>query len=365
LDRPATSSAAEGLGVSAQAAAAVVTLDRGGARNALTIAMRRTLAEAVPRIARDPQIYAVVIRSAVAGTFASGGDVREMAALAAADLPAAHAAFADECALCWLIECFSKPTVSIIDGAVMGTGVGISLYGTHRVAGEGYTFAMPETALGFFPDCGLAHAFARMPDGMGLFLGLTGRRIGRADALALGLVTHCIDAPAHAGILEALACAEPIDPLLERLHRDPGVGELSQHREMVARCFLAGSVHEIRRRLAAEAGASAAFAREALADLDRAAPLSLAVTLRHIREAAARDLRQTLMLDHRIGAAMMGAPDFREGVRAILVDKDRSPRWRPAAHADVTPGMVERCFAPRPGADLVLPTRQEMQAARV
>src|SRR5690606_9763576 len=126
-------------------AAAVVTLDRVAALNALTIDMRSRLAAMFPRAARDPNTYAVVLQSASAKAFSAGGDVRELIALARRDMPAARRALADEYSLNWLHECFSKPTISLIDGVLMGSGVGITAYGTHRVAGEKYRFAMPET----------------------------------------------------------------------------------------------------------------------------------------------------------------------------------------------------------------------------
>lgn len=347
-------------------ALARITLSRPAARNAVTAAMRAAIAAAIPRWARDPQIYALAIRSSVPRVFSAVGDVREIVAMAASEPMAARLALADEYMLNWLLECFSKPTVSLIDGPVMGTGAGISIYGTHRVAGEHYAFAMPETRLGLFPDDGVAHVLARLPGHIGMYLALTGRSIGRADAFKLGLATHCIRESAYDGICTALAAAQPIDPLLDGLHEDPGPAEIDAWREVIARCFSGGSVQEICSRLAAEKGAAGTWASAVLTELARCSPLALAVTHRHVREAAGRDLRQTLTIDYRLAVALVEGHDFREGVRALLIDKDNAPRWRPASLTEVTPGMVERIFHPRPsGEELVLPTRQEMQAARV
>ncbi len=347
-------------------ALAWITLQRPSARNAITIAMRAEIAGMIPKWARGPQVYALVIRSAVPGVFSAGGDVHEIVALAAQEPFLVRRALADEYMLNWLLECFSKPTVSLIDGPVMGTGVGISIYGTHRVAGERYAFAMPETRLGLFPDDGVAHALARLPDGIGMYLGLTGRSIDRADALHLGLATHCIAAAHHEAISAALADAQPVDPLLDGLHEDPGPAAIDTWREVIARCFCADDVAGICARLAAETGSAGQWAAAVLVELAARSPLALAVTFRHIREAAARDLRQTLTLDYRLAAGMIEGHDFAEGVRAALIEKDNAPRWRPATLSDVSPGMVERLFHPFASADeLVLPTRQEMQAARV
>ncbi len=355
-----------GLAIGQQGALAVVNLQRPAARNALTVAMRAQIAAEIPKWARDPQIYALAIGSTVPGTFSAGGDVREILALAAGDPEGARAALAAEYTLNWLLECFSKPTVSLIDGPVMGTGAGITIYGTHRVAGERYAFAMPEVRIGFFPDDGLAFVLSRIPDFIGMYLGLTGRRIGRADAYRLGLATHCVAESDFGSICAALADAQPIDPLLESVHRDPGPAEIDTWREVIARCFSAESVAEIRARLGAETGTAGRWAAGVLADLDRASPLALVLTHRHILEARARDLRQVLTIDFRLAVGLLNGHDFREGVRATFIEKDGVARWRPAALAEVTPGLVERLFHPRQsGEELILPTRQEMQAARI
>jgi enoyl-CoA hydratase len=353
--------------ISIEGAAAIVTLGRCAQKNALTDSMRRALATAFPGFARDQQVYAVVMRSACPGVFSAGGDVRELIGMMREAPAAARRSVAEDFSLNWLLECFSKPTVALIDGLVMGSGVGISLYGTHRVASEAYQFAMPETAIGFFPDVGVAYTFARMPDEIGLYLGLTGRRIGRADAFRLGLVTHCIGRDELDTIAARLTNADPVDPLLDSRHADPGPGDLAPYRNLIADCFSAPDVGVVVDRLDAIArrtGGVAEFAASTVADLRRASPISLAVTFRHIREARALDLRHTLIRDYRLAAWFLEGGEFAEGVRAMLIDKDRRPRWQPHALADAA-RATDRYFAPRPGAELVLPTRQEMQAARV
>lgn len=351
--------------IACEGAAAIITLDRPRALNALTTAMRAEMAAGFPKWARDPQIYCVVVRSTSPKAFSAGGDVRELTAWAREDMGKAREALAAEYSLNWLIECFSKPTISLIDGAVMGSGVGISLYGTHRVAGEKYKFAMPETAIGLFPDVGVAHALARMPDQVGVYLGLTGRAIGRADALALGLVTHCVAAESFDAIAAALKDADPVDPVLDRRHVDPGPGELAALRPVVARCFGADSVAEIMSRLRAETGELAGWAGKVVDELERMSPLSLALTLRHIRNARATSLREVLQVDYRLSCKLLNGFDFYEGVRAALIDKDGAPKWCPAAIGAVTRDMVDDTFADMGAEELLLPTRAEMQEARV
>lgn len=343
-----------------------VVLDRPKALNSLTDAMRRSLVEGLKRCSRDPNVYAVAITSTHPKAFSVGSDVREVATWGREDMARARQAFRDEYGLNWHCECFSKPTVSLIGGMVMGGGVGISLYGTHRVAGEGYRFAMPETKIGLFPDVGVCHALARMPHAIGMYLGLTGNAIGRADAYALGLVTHCIPSARFPEIEAELADVQPVDSVLDSRHEEPGAGDLAPVTGTIERCFSAGSVAEIIDRLKSETGAAAAFAAETAKALSERAPLSLAVTHRHIEAAASLDLKRTLEIDYRLACACLDGHDFYEGVRALIVDKDNAPRWRPASLADVTPEAVEAFFAPRPsGEELILPERADMQAARV
>jgi enoyl-CoA hydratase len=350
--------------ISTRGSLAIISLHRVKALNALTIDMRRQMADAFPKFSRDAQIYAVAIQSSSPKAFSAGSDVREIIGLAKSDMAAARKAFRDEYALNWQIECFSKPTVSLIDGMVMGGGVGISLYGTHRVAGENYSFAMPETMIGLFPDVGTCHALSRMPDHIGFYLGLTGRRIGRAEALSLGLVTHCIPASEFAGILDELANAEPVDPLLDCRHDNPGPGELAAYYDTIDHCFSAPRVEDILARLNAVAGAHAEWAKGVVADLRARSPLSLKITHRHLKASAGMDLRLVLQMDYRLGVRCLAGQDFHEGARAVLIDKDGKPRWSPAHLEDVTDAMVEAYFAPLGDDEWALPTRAEMQAQR-
>jgi enoyl-CoA hydratase len=345
-------------------AAGLVTLNRPAALNALTTTMRAAIAEAFPRWARDPQIYAVVIASASERAFCAGGDVKETTQWGRSRKAEAVKSLAAEYALNWLLECFTKPTVSLIDGVVIGSGVGISLYGTHRVAGERYRFAMPETGIGLFPDDGVSWAFARMPDEVGMYLALTGRAIGRADAYHLGLVTHCIPAARFGEISAALGAADTVDPLLDDRHQDPGPGELEALRGAIARCFAADTVEGIVERLRAEQGSSATWAEGVLDDLSRRSPTSLKITHRHVRSARKLDLRETLGQDFRLGCRCLDGHDFYEGVRALLIDRDQAPKWQPARLEDVSEATVDAYFAPLGAQELQLASRAEMQAVR-
>jgi enoyl-CoA hydratase len=363
-EKAAEQQTAEELRTEIKGSLALVTLDRRHALNALTTAMRARLSQMLWSAARDPNVYAVALQSTSGKVFSAGSDVREVIAWGRSDRARARRAFQDEYALNWQCECFSKPTIPLIDGLVMGGGVGITMYGTHRVAGERYRFAMPETQIGLFPDIGICHVLARLAGAVGMYLGLTGRAIGRADAFALGLVTHCIDARHFEDIKTEVADAWPVDPALDDRHRDPGPGEIAAHAAVLAHCFSAPTVEGVLARLGAVDGPSQAWAEGVVTDLKARSPLSLKITQRHIRHAKARDLRETLQVDYRLACRCLDGHDFYEGVRAALIDKDARPMWRPDRLEDVTEAMIEAYFAPMGADELTLPTRQEMQEAR-
>jgi enoyl-CoA hydratase len=345
-------------------AAGIIVLNRSRALNPLTAAMRATIGKSFAAWARDPQVYAAAIVSATERAFCTGGDVREKVECGRRNAEEARRMLAAEYALNWQLDCFTKPTVSLIDGVVMGSGVGISLYGTHRVAGERYRFAMPATGIGLFPDNGVSWVFARLPDEVGMYLALTGRSLGRADAYRLGLVTHCLPAGQFAEVLGGLSEADPVDPLLDARHVDPGHAELDALRPAIARCFDGDSVEAIVSALESERGAERVWAEGILKDLAQRSPTSLKVTHRHVRDARPLDLRATLTQDYRLACRFILGHDFYEGVRAMLVDRDNAPMWEPARLSDVSDLKIEAYFASLGAAELQLAPRSEMQAVR-
>lgn len=341
------------------------TLNRPKALNAFDDEMRKQIADEIPNIARDPDTYVVALLSNSAKAFCAGGDVRVLTATAKRDMAEAKSYFRGEYYLNWLLDCFSKPTVSLIDGICMGSGAGLTCYNTHRVAGANYRFAMPETAIGLFPDVGVAHVLAQLRWPVGLYLGLTGRSVTRADAQWLGLTTHCIEAEYFPSILEQLADAQPIDPLLDGLHRDVPPGPLQSNIALIEDLFSGSSLSEIMAKLSAATGPAQSFAEAVRAELLSKSPISLAITDRHIRSARRLNLRETLIQDYRIAVRCLAAPDFYEGVRALLIDKDQRPVWQPQRIEDVSETAVGGYFEPLGADDLALPTRAEMQASRV
>ncbi len=250
---------------------AYIRLTRPDQLNAIDDAMRGTIAAALGGWIRDPDIYALRIQSASPKVFSAGGDLRELARLAADDTTALRRSFAAEYRLNWSLECFAKPTVSLIDGLVVGSGVGLTQYGTHRVAGERYAFAMPETAIGLFPDVGVISVLARLPRAIGVYLALTGRRVGRPDAFRLGLVTHCLASSEFEAIAAGLADADPVDQMLDGRHRDPGPGELAALEGPIEEVFSVPTLATMFERLdllSAKGGDVGAWAASVRAELD-------------------------------------------------------------------------------------------------
>jgi len=337
----------------------LITLNRPRAYNAINYAMRARISEAIPNMVPNPEIYAFVIQANGDKAFSAGADVREIVNCARNDLGAAKAAFKAEYTLNWQLENFTKPTVSLINGMVIGSGVGITSYGTHRVAGERYRFSMPETAIGLFPDVGVASLLAKMPDEVGIYLGLCGAKLGRADAYGLGLATHCIESRHFEAIKNELKDARPVDPVLDERHVDPGLGDLEPLRATIAACFSAPRMEEIIARLKDVKGENADWAGKVAAGLLTRSPTSLKVTLLHLRRAKSIKLRKILQVDYRLACRFLEGHDFYEGVRAALIDKDGKPNWQPATLEDVDTSLVEAYFEPMGEDEMVLPPREK------
>jgi enoyl-CoA hydratase len=338
---------------------AIVTLDRPQALNALTLEMAAELDNRLAAWAEDADVAAIVVRSAGVRAFCAGGDIR---ALYEADRRRDRYVedfYRTEYRLNHRIKTYRKPYIALIDGIVMGGGVGLSVHGSHRVVTERCQFAMPETGIGFFPDVGGSWFLPRCPGQVGAYLGLTGARIGAADMLYCGLATHSV---ASADLVQAVSALEQLtwigDPgglvaaQLDRHADDPGAAPLAQHRQMIDRCFAADTIEEILSRLAAE---NTTWADETMAVLQRKSPTSLKVTLRQLRLGAGlSDFGAAMRMEYRLALNTMAARDFYEGVRAAVIDKDQAPQWRPPALAEVSDEMVARYFEPVNGSDLEL-----------
>ncbi|CAA9316985.1 MAG: 3-hydroxyisobutyryl-CoA hydrolase, partial [uncultured Microvirga sp.] len=257
--------------------AGLITLNRPKALNAITLGMVRTIRRALDAWAGDTAVALVIIVAAGDRAFSAGGDIRDLYDLGRAGrYDEALSFWREEYALNLRIKRYPKPYVALIDGLVMGGGVGVSLHGSHRIAGDRYRFAMPEVGIGFFPDVGATYALPRLPGRIGTYLGLTGARVGAADALGLGLATHRLPSAEQPHALEALIAGHPVDNVLptDRAGQD---GDAFEHRALIDGCFGQDTVFAILASLDQEAGKGSAFARETAAAMRSKSPTSLAI----------------------------------------------------------------------------------------
>jgi enoyl-CoA hydratase len=339
---------------------ATLTINRPQALNALTLSNYRCFAPALDAWAADPSVHAMVVQGAGERAFCAGGDVRAVyeAGRGISGDPALPAVFfREEYALIRSIHRFPKPYIAITDGITMGGGAGISVNGAYRIATDRTLFAMPETAIGLFPDVGATRFLNRCPGQVGCYLGLTGARLGAADACYCGFATHFIPHERVADLIEALGrvvCeatreADRVGAVLSCFAKDPGPPPLAALRPAIDRCFSRSSVEKILDALAAEAagtGAHTGWAAETRASLLTKSPTSLKITLRQLMIGRDYDLEGALTLEYRLTQHVMAEHDFYEGVRAMLIDKDQTPRWQPATLAEVGDDTVEAYFAP-------------------
>jgi enoyl-CoA hydratase len=331
----------------------VATLERPAALNALDLGMIRELAAAVGAWARDPSVAAVVLKGAGTRAFCAGGDIRGVCtARDCGNASATQDFFAEEYRLNRAIYRFPKPWVPLMDGITMGGGVGLSIYGSHRVATERTRWAMPETGIGFFPDVGGGWFLPRLPGALGRYLALTGATLGPADLLAAGIATHYVPSVGLEALEASLAQAswqgdrdpgEIVSHILASRAEDPGPAPLEALRPAIDACFGAASPEAI---LAALDRLASPWARETRDALAAKSPTSLRVTCRLLDEGGSRSLEEELAVEYRLSQRFVASHDFCEGVRAALVDRDHRPRWDPPRLADVTDEAVAAFFAP-------------------
>jgi enoyl-CoA hydratase len=318
-----------------------VLMNRPRALNALDIGMIHGLRRALDACRDDGAVRLVLLEGAGGKAFCAGGDVRGMRDLATAgDAASIEAFFTAEYALNLGIARFPKPWVSFIDGVCMGGGIGVSVHNGPRIATESALLAMPETAIGFFPDVGTSFVLPRLPDHIGMWLALTGARLRGADAVHAGLADRFVPRARLPDLRAALL--EGDASVVERFAEAPAPASFEAHRDAIRRCFGADSVPDILRALEAE---GSDWAAEQTAVLRRMAPTGLFVSHELLRRGAGKPLDACLEMELALTRVVVGRhPDFREGVRALLVDKDNKPAWSPPRIEDVDPAAIRAMF---------------------
>ncbi|MCG5243688.1 enoyl-CoA hydratase/isomerase family protein [Azospirillum doebereinerae] len=340
-----------------------VTLNRPAALNALSLDIVRRFDPQLRAWAVDPTVEAVVVQGAGDKAFCAGGDLKMLyqagrdAAGGLGSAPAIREFFYRQYSLNRLIKRYPKPYIALMDGIVMGGGTGVCQHGSHRIGTERTLFAMPETAVGIFPDVGATYFLPRCPGGLGMFLGLTGARLKAADCLHAGLIDAHVPFASLDGLIDDLANLKAqggalptaIAAVIEWHAAFPGTPPLQAHRRAIDRCFGLERLEDIFAGLDAE---GTEWAAGVLNTLRRMSPTSLAVAHEAMRRGADLEFEDCMVMEYRLSQALIAGPDFYEGVRAILVDRDNNPRWNPASVEAVAAAGVDRYFQPPPHDDL-------------
>jgi enoyl-CoA hydratase len=337
--------------------AGLVTLNRPKALNAVTHNMVRLLGSQLKAWADDQAVTRVIVSAAGERAFCAGGDIRALYDLGRAGRYEEMLAFwREEYALNAMIKKYPKPYIALIDGIVMGGGVGISIHGSHRVAGDQYLFAMPEVGIGFFPDIGATWFLPRMPGEIGTYCALTGERFGPDDGVAITAATHRVSSARFRELAEALCGAVSVDAVLAAFAEPVGNTVIAKLRPAIDRLFKGDNVEDILAVLdrAAVGGPDAKLAAGAAAAIRTKSPTSLKLALAQVRTGRNLTFEECIQTEFRIVSRIIHGHDFYEGVRAVIIDKDNRPNWRPATLDEVNPADVERHFAPLPGAELEL-----------
>ena len=336
-------------------AAGFIILERPKALNALTLPMVRVIAEALDVFEQDARVERVIVVSAGGRAFCAGGDIRRIYEQGKAGDHAAQLAFwREEYQLNRRIKRYSKPYVSLIDGIVMGGGVGLCVHGSHRVASENCVFAMPEVGIGFFPDVGATYALPRLAHRVGVYLAATGLRAETGDVVALGLAQGFVPSASFGALSEALEAPGSLEDILERFAGSPPpanfIGEASRIEGWFARLDRAAILAAL-----GAAAAESPLAAAALEAMRTKSPTSQAITLRQMELGVGMSFEDAMRLEFRVVSRICRGHDFYEGVRATIIDKDQSPRWSPGADEPVDPAAIEAYFASLGADELTFP----------
>ncbi len=333
--------------------AGFITLNRPKALNALSFDMVRALAVQLGRWADDPGIAHVVITGAGGKAFCAGGDIRSIYdARQAGETEGLGRFFRDEYLLNAQIKAYPKPYVALIDGIVMGGGVGVSVHGSHRIGTDKTLFAMPETGIGFFPDVGGTFFLPRMPRHSGVYCALSAGRLKQGDALATGVLTHAVSAADVSALERALETADDIDAVLAPFLVTPESGPVTDNLDLIDTAFSADTVEDILARLDAS---ESAFALKAAAAIRGKSPTSVLIALEQMKRGGALSFNECMKLEYRIVSRIVQGTEFYEGIRAVLVDKDQTPKWSPSLFSQVDSAGLASYFEEPADGDLPLP----------
>ena len=320
-----------------------IILNRPQALNALTLEMFRALHAQLKAWEADDRVERIVIEGAGDRAFCAGGDIRRLYEWGLAMDPRFLDLFREEYVLNAYIKHYPKPYVALLDGIFMGGGVGVSVHGSHRIVTERATFAMPETGIGLFPDVGSTYFLPRCPGETGMYIGLTGARLKAGDALYAGVATHFVEHERLLALKQALKTFADVDEAVQQYAGRTEAETLSMHRGAIDRHFLQGSAEGVLDSLKAD---PSEWAQKQAAIIETKSPTSLKICHRQLRDGLTLDFRSCMKLEFRIVNRIFTGHDFFEGTRAVVIDKDNSPNWQPAALRQVRQADVDEYFEP-------------------
>ena len=331
-----------------------ITLNRPRALNALNYGMVAPMVEALRGWQDDPSVALVILDGAGDRGLCAGGDVVSIYHGYKAGNDVARRFWADEYVLNAMIGSYRKPFIAIQDGIVMGGGIGLSGHASYRVVTERSMLAMPETAIGLIPDVGGTWLLSHAPGNLGMFLGITGHRMNAGDAIIAGIADTCVASKDIPTLIDALTSSmEPVSTIIAELAKAPPPSPVADNAELINRIFSAGTVEEIRDALDREPGEFAAKYAKAIRPFS---PLAMKTTLAAIRRARnLPSLERALEIEYRLCMRLYERGEFAEGIRALLIDKDRKPAWNPPTLEATTDALVAEMFEPLPaGEDISL-----------
>lgn len=332
-----------------QGALGHICLNRPKALNALTLDMIRSITKALKEFSHNTEIKSVLISGAGDKAFCAGGDVKSLweEGQSGKITPTDHQAafFKEEYELNYLIATYPKPLIALMHGITMGGGLGISAHAKYRLVTETSLCAMPEMAIGLFPDVGGGYFLNLLPKGVGLWMAITGGRLKAGDAVWSGLATDVISSEDRADLLtflSELSSEEVLSSWLEKNRLDfPSEFLANQHKLMEDIFSVDYSPEEIIQKLEHR---SEDWCQKALQELTKQSPTSIAITIEQMKRCEAQPLAETLKLEFKMACSCMAGHDFYEGVRAVLVEKDQSPTWKPASFDEITKDLVQSHF---------------------
>ncbi len=336
----------------------VITLDRPAVLNALTLPMVREIARALDEWEKDRTVACILLRAVEGRAFCAGADIKTLYEWGKAGHHEEQLGFLrEEYQLNRRIKHYPKPYVSLIDGIVMGGGAGLAVHGSHVVAGDGFSFAMPEVGIGFIPDVGATYFLPRLAGKTGFYLALTGVRIGVGDAVAFGLASVFVPSSRHAALTARLVDGETVDAAIEAERADPPASALMGQRHFIDGCFSAATLTAILEQIDDAGYGGSEFALATYDTIRKKSPTSLAITLRQMQIGAKLDIEEALRLEFRIATRIAIGHDFYEGVRAAVIDKESPPMWHPAEVEAIVAAEIDAFFAPLPSGDLQFSAR--------